>query len=206
MKSFKYLLAVTIFLCSTLAFAEAQLGKDYKELNPVQPTHSGDKIEVLEFFFYGCTHCFHLHPQLSAWEKKMPKDVELQLVPTIFRESWEPMARTFYALEAMGQLRRLHDDLFKGWNENIVLDDEASILDFLARRGIDRAKFSAAYNSFSMSSKVSRSNQMVRDYAIRGTPTIIVDGKYVVTGLNPEDMISVLNELVAKARKERSKR
>lgn len=205
MKFLKYLVATTVFLFSTLAFAESQLGKDYKELNPAQPVRTGEKIEVLEFFFYGCTHCFHLHPQLSAWEKKIPKDVELQLVPTIFRESWEPMARTFYALEAMGQQRRLHDDLFNGWNDNIVLDEEPAILDFLARRGIDRAKFSSTYNSFTINSKVERSKQMVRDYAIRGTPTIIVDGKYIVTGLNPEDMIRVLNDLIAKARKDRSK-
>lgn len=207
MKFLKQLLAVAVLLFSTQVFAEAQLGRDYKELSPAQPVRAGEKIEVLEFFFYGCSHCFHLHPNLSAWEKKMPKDVELQLVPTIFRDTWEPMARTFYALETMGMQRRLHDDLFDAWNvKNIDLSDEAKILDFVAQRGVDRAKFSAAYNSFTMSSKVTRSNQMVRDYGIRGTPTVIVDGKYIVTGLSPEDTISVLNDLIVKARKERSKR
>ncbi|MFA5824920.1 MAG: thiol:disulfide interchange protein DsbA/DsbL [Gallionellaceae bacterium] len=206
MKFLKQLVAVAVLLFSTQVFAEAQLGRDYKELSPAQPVRAGEKIEVLEFFFYGCSHCFHLHPQLSAWEKKMPKDVELQLVPTIFRDSWEPMARTFYALETMGMQRRLHDDLFNAWNvKNIDLSDEAKILDFVAQRGVDRAKFSAAYNSFTMSSKVTRSNQMVRDYGIRGTPTVIVDGKYIVTGLTPEETISVLNDLIVKARKERSK-
>lgn len=207
MKFLKQLVVAAVLLFSTQVFAEAQLGRDYKELSPAQPVRAGEKIEVLEFFFYGCSHCFHLHPQLSAWEKKMPKDVELQLVPTIFRDSWEPMARTFYALETMGMQRRLHDDLFNAWNvTNTDLSDEAKILDFVAKRGVDRAKFSAAYNSFTMSSKVTRSNQMVRDYAIRGTPTVIVDGKYIVTGLTPEETISVLNDLIVKARKERSKR
>ncbi len=207
MRFLKQLLAVAVLLFSTQVFAEAQLGRDYKELSPAQPVRAGEKIEVLEFFFYGCSHCFHLHPNLSAWEKKMPKDVELQLVPTIFRDTWEPTARTFYALETMGMQRRLNDDLFDAWNvKNIDLSDEAKILDFVAQRGVDRAKFSAAYNSFTMSSKVTRSNQMVRDYGIRGTPTVIVDGKYIVTGLSPEDTISVLNDLIVKARKERSKR
>lgn len=206
MKLLKQLLAVAILIFSTQVFAEAQLGSDYKELSPALPTRAGEKIQVLEFFFYGCSHCFHLHPYLSAWEKKMPKDVELELVPTIFRDSWEPMARTFYALEAMGQQHRLHDDLFNAWNvSNVDLSDEAKILDFVAQRGVDRAGFSAAYNSFTMSSKVSRSNQMVRDYGIRGTPTIIVGGKYVITGLSPEETISVLNQVIAKARKEHSK-
>jgi thiol:disulfide interchange protein DsbA len=207
MKFLKQLLAVAVLVFSTQAYAEALLGSDYKELSPAQPVRTGDKIEVLEFFFYGCSHCFHLHPNLSAWEKKMPKDVELQLVPTIFRDSWEPMARTFYALEAMGQQRRLHDDLFSAWNvTNTDLTDEAKILDFVAKRGVDRANFSAAYNSFTMSSKVARSNQMVRDYGIRGTPTVIVDGKYVITGLEPARTIEVLDAVIAKARKERSKK
>ncbi len=142
-----------------------------------------------------------------AWEKKAPKDVALQLVPTIFRDSWEPMARTFYALEAIGQQLRLHDELFKAWNvTNTDLSDEAKIGAWVAQRGVDRTKFAAAYNSFTMGSKVSRSNQMVRDFGIRGTPTIVVDGKFVITGLSPEVTIQVLNDVVARARKERSKR
>jgi thiol:disulfide interchange protein DsbA len=206
MKLFKQLLAVTLILFSTQVLAEVEAGKDYKELSPAQPTHTGGKIEVLEFFFYGCSHCFHLHPVLSAWEKKIPKDVELQYVPVIFRDSWEGMARTFYALEALNQQRRLHDDLFNAWNvNNIDLSDEAKVTEFVAQRGVDQAKFSAAIKSFAMSSKVARSNQMVRDYGIRGTPTIVVEGKYVITGLEPAETIKVLDALVAKARKERSK-
>jgi thiol:disulfide interchange protein DsbA len=206
MKIFKQILAVTLFLFSTQVLADVEAGRDYKELSPSQPTHTGEKIEVLEFFFYGCSHCFHLHPFISAWEKKMPKDVELQYVPVIFRDSWEGMARTFYALDALGQQRRLHDDLFNAWNvSNIDLGDEAKVTDFVTQRGVDRTKFSAAINSFAMSSKVARSNQMVRDYGIRGTPTLVVEGKYVITGLEPAETIKVLDAVVAKARKERSK-
>ncbi len=206
MKLIKLFLAVTVLLFSTQVIAEVESGRDYKELSPAQPTHTGEKIEVLEFFFYGCSHCFHLHPLISAWEKKMPKDVELQYVPVIFRDSWEGMARTFYALEAINQQRRLHDDLFNAWNvNNIELGDEAQITDFIGQHGVDRAKFSAAFNSFTMSSKVTRSNQMVRDYGIRGTPTLVVDGKYVITGLEPAETIKVLDAVVAKARKERGR-
>jgi thiol:disulfide interchange protein DsbA len=207
MKFLKQILAVSLILFSSHVLAELEAGRDYKELSPVQPTHTGEKIEVLEFFFYGCSHCFHLHPSLSAWEKKMPKDVELQYVPVIFRDSWEGMARTFYALEALGQQRRLHDELFNAWNvNNIDLSDEVKVADFVSQRGVDRGKFAAAINSFSMSSKVARSNQMVRDYGIRGTPTIVVEGKYLITGLEPAETIKVLDAIVVKARKERSKR
>jgi len=206
MKLLKLFLAVTVLLFSSQVLADVEPGRDYKELSPAQPTHTGEKIEVLEFFFYGCSHCFHLHPLISAWEKKMPKDVELQYVPVIFRDSWEGMARTYYALEAIGQQRRLHDDLFKAWNvNNIDLSDEARVTDFVVQHGVDRAKFSAAFNSFTMSSKVSRSNQMVRDYGIRGTPTLVVDGKYVITGLEPAETVKVLDAVVAKARKDRDR-
>ena len=206
MKLFKQLFAVLALLCATYAQAEVVAGKDYKLLNPPQPTSSGKKVEVLEFFFYGCSHCFHLHPYLSAWEKKKPKDVELTLVPTIFNESWEPMAHTFYALEALGQRKQLHDALFEAWNvQNIDLSDEAKITEFVAKHGVDRAKFGAAYNSFSLSSKIARSNQMVQAYGIRGTPTIVVDGKYIITGLGPEETIRVLDEVIKIARKERGK-
>lgn len=205
-KSTKSLLVAVALFISGAAFAEAQLGRDYKLLNPAQPTGS-KKIEVLTFFFYGCSHCFDLHSLLSAWEKTMPKDVELTYVPTIFRDSMEPMARTLYALESLGQFHQLHDALYRAWNvDKLDLSDEAKISDFVAKRGVDRAKFSAAYNSFSMQSKVTRARQMIRSYGITGTPTLIVDGKYLISGLQPEDTIRVLNEVIAMARKAQPRR
>ena len=105
-----------------------------------------------------------------------------------------------------GRAQRLHKDLFEAWHVyNTDLSDEARITEFVAKHGVDRAKFGAAYNSFSLQSKVSRSNQMVQSFGIRGTPTIAVDGKYIITGLEPEETIRVLDEVVKMARKERSK-
>ena len=202
-KFIKSLVMAAALLLGSTALA-AELGKEYKLLNPAQPAAT-EKIEVLEFFFYGCSHCFTLHPLMSKWEKALPKDVALTYVPVIFRDTWEPMARTFYALESLGQLHQLHDALYKAWNvSNVDLSDEARILDFVAPRGVDRAKFSAAYNSFSMQSKVVRAKQMIRSYGINGTPTLVVDGKYLITGLQPANAIRVLNEVIALARKERS--
>ncbi len=207
MKFFRQLLAVLAVVCVSYAHADVVAGKDYKRLNQPQPTSTGSKIEVLEFFFYGCSHCYHLHPLISEWEKKMPKDVELQYVPVIFNESWEPMARTFYALEALGKRKQLHDALFDAWNvQNTDLSDESHIADFVAKYGVDRAKFGAAYNSFSLQSKIARSNQLVQSYGVRGTPTIAVDGKYVITGLGPDETIRVLDEVIKIARKERAGR
>ncbi len=203
MKSLIRSLVVTAaLLVSGTVFADAQLGKDYSLLNPAQPT-STKKIEVLEFFFYGCSHCFHLHPLLSAWEKTMPEDVELTFVPTVFRDSWEPMAYTYYALDSMGKETALNDALYRTWNvDNNYLVDEDKIADFVAKHGVDSAKFKAAYNSFAMQSKVSRAKQMIRSYAINGTPTLVVDGKYVIEGLQPADTIRALKDVIVMARKE----
>jgi protein dithiol oxidoreductase (disulfide-forming) len=197
----KSLVIALSLLVGGTAFAAAELGKEYSLLNPPQPTET-KKIEVLEFFFYGCSHCFHLHPLLSSWEKTMPKDVQLTFVPTIFRDSWEPMAHTFFALESLGQREQLHDALYRAWNEqNMTLVDEDKIADFVAQHGVDRAKFMAAYDSFTVQSKVARAKQMIRSYGIDGTPTLIVDGKYVIEGLQPEDTIRVLKDVITVARK-----
>lgn len=204
MKLLSRIVALFVLSFAFAAQAEIVAGRDYREAVPAQPTSSGSKIEVLEFFFYGCSHCYHLHGPMTAWEKKMPKDVQLQFVPVIFRDSWEPMARTFYALEALGQREKLHNDLFEAWNVyGTDLSDEEKIADFVAKRGVDKAKFSAAYNSFALQNKVARSNQMVQSYGVRGTPTLVVDGRYVISGLGPEDTIRVLDEVIKRARKER---
>jgi len=205
MRLFKQMLVVVALLCASYAHAEVTAGVEYKLLDTPQPT-SGKKVQVQEFFFYGCSHCYHLHPLLVAWEKKMPRDVELQYVPVVFNDGWEPMAHTFYALEAMGKLKQLHDPLFVAWNvSNIDLSDEAKIAEFVSKHGVDRSAFEAEYNSFSVSSKIARSNQLLQVFGIRGTPTIVVDGKYIITGLQPEETIRVLDEVVKIARKERAK-
>jgi thiol:disulfide interchange protein DsbA len=200
----------SLFVAAALLFGSAacsgEAGQDYATLPTAQPT-SANKIEVLEFFSYGCSHCFHLHHDLSAWAKKMPQDVELSYVPVIFRDSAEPLARTFYALQSMPNFEKMHDAIYRGiFVDNAELFDLDSIASFVAKQGADRAKFTAAYNSFAMSSKVTRAKQMIRSYGISGTPTLVVAGKYMVTGLQPADTIRALDAAIAQARKERGKR
>ena len=197
----KNLLFAAALLLSSTAFAAAQLGKDYTLMNPAQPV-STKKIEVLEFFFYECSHCFHLHPLLAEWEKTIPGDVELNFVPTIFRDSTEPLARTFYALDSIGKLKQVDDAIYQAIHvKQANLYDLDTISAFVASNGVDKAKFSSAYNSFTVNSKVVRAKQMIRSYSIEGTPTLVVDGKYKITGLQPADAIRVLNEVIVIARK-----
>ncbi len=200
MKSLILLAAMMVWGTASAAVVE---GKDYTVLPTPQPT-SGKNIEVLEFFFYGCSHCYNLRPYLVKWEKKMPAGVELKHVPTIFRSSMEPMARTHYALESIGKLKQLSEPLYRAWNvQNMQLFEEDKIADFVVSKGVDRAKFLATYNSFSMQSSVSRARQMTRSYKIQGTPTLVVAGKYAISGLQPADTVRVLSEVIELARREK---
>jgi thiol:disulfide interchange protein DsbA len=203
MKRFKTLLAVFTMLFAATAATADPADEGYTLLNPPQPTNSGVRIEVLEFFFYGCIHCHHLHPALDQWEKNLPGDVQVEHVPVAFNPNWEPMAYTFYALKAMGKLAQLDDKLYDAWNvDNLRLVNRDTIADFVAKHGVDRQRFLGNYDSFSVQSDVKRSKQMMLDYKIEGTPTLVVDGKYVISGLGPDETIRVLNEVIQKARLE----
>jgi thiol:disulfide interchange protein DsbA len=199
MKLISKIFAVLALVFAVHAYAQSAPEEGYSVLNPPQPTRNANKVEVMEFFFYGCPHCFHLHPYLSAWEKKKPKYVEMVYVPTIFNPGWEPMANAYYALELLGKQKQLDDTLYTAWSENNVLVESDKIADFVAQHGVDRQKFLDAYNSFSVQSKVERSKQMVLSYGISGTPTLVVDGKYVITGLQPDQMVRVLDKVVRMA-------
>ncbi len=208
MRTLRAIFVLLAMLCVTPAFAtEVAEGKDYQILNPAQFPSTGKKIEVLEFFFYGCSHCFHLHPGLSQWEKAKPRDVEIIYVPTVFRAEWEPMANTFYALEMMGMRKQLDDALYQAWHDDILLIDADKIADFVAQHGVDRQKFASMYGSFAVQSKVTHAKQMLLAYHIEGTPTLVVDGKYVVVNkVNAADTIAALNGVIDMARKERAGR
>ena len=198
---FKSLIFAVVFMFGSTACSGAQQGKDYTLLNPAQPS-SSSKIEVLEFFFYECGHCFHLHGELAKWEKTMPGDVQLNFVPTIFRDSTEPLARTFFALESMGKIAQVDDAIYQAIHvKHTELYDLDTIGAFVASNGVDRNKFTSIYKSFTVNSKIVRAKQMIRSYGIEGTPTLVVDGKYVITGLQPTDTIRVLDEVIAMARK-----
>ncbi|MGB8518113.1 MAG: thiol:disulfide interchange protein DsbA/DsbL [Gallionella sp.] len=195
------LMMIASLLVSGVAHAEVLLGKDYSLVNPPQPAPK-DKIEVLEFFFYECPHCFHLHPHIAKWEKTKASDVTITYVPTIFRPGNEPLATTYYALEAMGKIKKMDDEIYQAVHvkqENLY--DLNSIGEFVGKYGVDRKAFEIAY-SFDAPSKIKLAKQMIRTYNIEGTPTLVVDGKYAISGLQPEDTIRVLNEVIEKVRKE----
>lgn len=176
-------LAVALPLASLPAVAAPiQAGQDYNVLAVAQPTDAKGKIEVIEFFAYTCPHCFHFEPELNAWAKSLPKNVVLKREPVVFSPSWEPMARAYFALEALGVVDKLHDDVFNAIHtDNIPLMNPEVFFDWGAKHGLDRAKLKAVYESFTVNAKVNEAKQLARDYAITGVPTLAVAGKYVTS-------------------------
>lgn len=157
-------------------------GKDYRLLNPPQATESGKKVEVIEFFSYACIHCYNLEPSLDAWIKRKPADVEFKRVPAVFRDSWIPLAKAYYTIEAMGLFDKLHPQIYAAiHNQNARLDDTKVLFDWVAKQGVDRKKFMDTFNSFSIQSRTQRAVNMTRSYGIDGTPALVVDGKYQPT-------------------------
>jgi protein dithiol oxidoreductase (disulfide-forming) len=214
-----YLAALLVLLVAGSAIAQQQLavGRDYTLINPPQPTDSGKKIEVIEFFWYGCIHCYNLEPSLKAWLKHKPADVEFRYVPAIFdAASWGPLARAFYALDAMGLGSKYHDDIFNAIHrdkQREIVTDPRALADWLAGKGVDKQKFLDTYNSFAVNTRTKRSEDITRSYDVPGTPAIVVDGKYI-TGpsmtLNPDSSVNydrffqVVDQLIAVARKARA--
>lgn len=187
--------------------------KEYTLIQPALPALEGSdpkKVEVIEFFYYGCGHCYAFQPALKAWLKTAPKDIEFRRMPTIFRESWVPLTRTYFALEAIGALEKFHDDVFNTVHQqNVNLGERQILLDWAGRRGIDTNKLGAAYDSFAVQTKTQRSLQLTRAYNITGTPSVVVGGRYLtgpsmtVKGdkIDYQRFGEVMNELVAMARK-----
>jgi thiol:disulfide interchange protein DsbA len=208
-----WLRALAAAMCLSFAAAGAfaqSAGKDFQPINPPQPTESGNKVEVIEFFSYACPHCHTLEGPLEAWIKRKSGDIDFKRVPVIFNESWTPFARLYYTLEAMNLVDKLHGEVFKAIHEQKVkLQDPKVMADWVASKGVDRQKFTDTYNSFSVQSRTQRSNDTTRRYNIEFTPALVVNGRYM-TGpsmTSPGNTVDynrffqVLDQLVATSRK-----
>jgi thiol:disulfide interchange protein DsbA len=201
------LLALALVL-STLPLRAAPLveGTDYRTVDPPQHSEANGKIEVVEFFSQGCPHCNEFYPMVSAWAAKLPKDVVFKQVACgMGRIAWTNLAKAYYALESTGDAARLEGQIFHAIHEeHLPLFDEKSIADWVAKHGVDHAKFVTAFDSFGVNTKLNQAEQMVENYKIEGVPTLAVGGKYVVMGNSFEQLISNTNALIAKVRAEQA--
>jgi thiol:disulfide interchange protein DsbA len=192
------------------ASAQYTQGVDYQVVANPQSVDTGKKIEVREFFWYGCPHCFALEPYVEKWLKNEPKNVAFVRTPAALNERWAVHARAFYAFKALGLSDKLHKPFFDAIQiDNRQLFDPESIADFVAQHGGDRTAFLNAYRSFGVETAVAKDNQLARAYNIDSVPTVVVDGKYLTNSTmakGPEHVMQVVNFLVQKAAADRAAR
>ncbi|HWT15715.1 MAG TPA: thiol:disulfide interchange protein DsbA/DsbL [Patescibacteria group bacterium] len=202
----RFLALATLALASVSACAQVgvepyQAGTHYFPIEPAQPTATGDKVEVVEVFSYACIHCAHFEPQVKAWKAKMPANVEFSYLPAIFNPSWEVFARAYYAAEVLGIAEKAHQDLFDGIHVRRDVRNLDDIAKIYAKHGKTEQQFVDATKSFGVEMKINRAKQMVPRYQVDGTPTLVVNGKYRVTGGSAggaDKVFDVVNFLIAK--------
>ena len=202
-------LSISLLFAALPSFAQIEryiVGTHYTELpNPVN-TGDSSKIEVLEAFWYGCSHCFRFEPLLAAWEENAPDDVDVVRFPALWNNLMKIHAQVYFTAEALGKLTVLHTPVFNAINlQGNRLQNERQIGSLFAEYGVDAEDFEKAFNSFSVRTKVNQAEKRMQDYQIRSTPNIVVNGKYLITtGQNvqtQEEMLEVVEFLVEKERK-----
>lgn len=198
------LAALGLCLALGAGAADLQEGRDFRELNPPLAPAKG-KIEVTEFFWYGCPHCFDFEHVLTPWARKLPADVSFRRVPAIFpNDKWAPAARIYYTLEAMNLVDRLHGEVFNAIHvERKRLDDEKTLFAWVAGKGVDTAKFSETWSSFGVHSRVQQAREITKAAALTGVPAMVVHGRYqAITPGSYGELIELVDRLVARVRTE----
>ncbi|EAR22928.1 thiol:disulfide interchange protein DsbA/DsbL [Nitrococcus mobilis] len=197
---------LTLALTAGCAFAQDyQAGKQYHRVEPPQPTATEDRIELVEFFSYGCSHCFEFAPKLHSWLEQAGKGVELVRVPVTFgRSSWALLAKAYYAEKALNVVDQIHEPLFEAIHvDGRRFADEQALAEFFAQHGVDRQAVLDAFDSFAVDVDLRRAERMVRAYKVRATPSLAVAGKYLVdpgeTG-GQQGMLDVVDFLIDKER------
>src|SRR3984957_14950668 len=197
---------ISIFALAFLALsmplrASIVAGHDYVVLSTPQRQENNGKIEVLEFFSWGCPHCYEFYPKLSRWLSTLPKDAAFKRVPVgLGHPEWEALARAYYALQSTGDVDRLDSQIFEDIHRNHAwLHDEQSITAWVGKHGVNVAKFTAAFRSFNVNMSAGQAEQKAEDYRIPGVPTLAIAGKYTVDG-DQAKMLTTSDQLIVMAR------
>jgi len=200
----KALMIVSMLVAAAAGSASAQ--QPYAPMQPPQPTNDDGKIEVIEFFWYGCPHCYKVEPEVNAWAKSLPPDVVFKRIPAYPSESWGDAARIFYTLDAMGLAEKYHDKVFDAIHKDNVNVINRKIRDkWLKENDIDPKKYEEVSKSFTVESNLSRDKQMTINYKVDGVPRFVIGGKYYTSGevAGGEDKIMpAVDQAIAKVREE----
>jgi len=189
-------LAVLLFGLLPAAHAQDSIKGKYELVQPPQPTETPGKIEVVDVFWYGCPHCFRFLPYIEAYLKDKAPYVEVRRMPAIFSKSWETHARAYYTAKILGVSDQLHVPIFNAIHKDGQrLNTKEELRDFFVKHGIKAEDFDKTYESFAVVSLMRKSLIMQTRYGVRGTPTVIINGKYRTSGSlagNFEEMIRVI--------------
>lgn len=199
------LFLATVFTLNT-AFAQEGASAPYKNIVPPQPTSTGNKIEVVEIFSYGCSHCHRFEATLERWLKSKPDNVEFVRLPAIFSPQLAIYARAYYAAEALGAIDKVHKPLFDAIHmEKRKLATEDEIAEVFVANGVKKEDFHKAFRSFSVESKVRRAQELGKRYGVEATPSMVVNGKYItnpgMANIGFDGMVKTVDQLVAKESK-----
>jgi protein dithiol oxidoreductase (disulfide-forming) len=206
MKSWRGFFTAALAMCLALAAFAAELkeGQDFRAISPPLAA-AKDKVEVTEFFWYGCPHCFDFEPALSAWAKKLPPNVSFRRVPVVTANNkWVSAAQLYYTLEAMGLAEKMHGDVFAAIHvERQRLDDEKVLFEWVAKKGVDAKKFSETWASSGVQDRIQQTRELVRGAGLSGVPAVMVHGRYLaLTQGNYDDLLTTVDRLVERVRKE----
>jgi thiol:disulfide interchange protein DsbA len=203
----RWLLAPALALLASSASAQIEPGREFLRLDPPHAAAADGRVEVIEFFYYGCPVCYETEPLLSRWLGTAPDYVAIRRVPALSSEAWEPFAKLFYTLESLGQIERLHWPVYDNVHfEDVKLNDEKVMTDWAVRNGIEREKFVQAYGSKAVADKVAHARELLKTYGVRAVPTFIVDGKFLTSARlagGTQQVVQLLDRLVRLAREER---
>jgi len=201
-KGWAIILLVLLGGFAGIAVAQYKEGVHYQRIEPTVPTTTGDKIEVVELFWYGCPHCYDFDPYIKRWLMRKPANVEFIHIPAVFNKLWELHAQAFYTAKALGISGKIHDALFDAMHQGgRKFPTPASLQQFFAENGVSKEDFYKAFNSFTVKSQVKRAIQLTKRYGIDGVPALIVNGKYRVNSRNVRtysEMLKVVDYLVRK--------
>jgi len=196
------IVALAFLALSTSPQASIIAGHDYIVLSVPQRQESNGKIEVVEFFSWGCPHCYEFYPMLSRWLSTLPKDAAFKRVPVgLGHPEWEALARAYYALQSTGDVDRLDSQIFEDIHRNHVwLYDEKSITAWVGKHGVNVAKFTEAFRSFNVNMSAGQAEQKAEDYRVPGVPALTIAGKYMVEGGDRAKMLATSDQLIVMAR------
>jgi thiol:disulfide interchange protein DsbA len=191
-REFLKLLALGL-LAPRIAGAQQQKFQ-FTPLSPEQHTYSPGQIEVIEFFWYGCPHCYNLEPFIEAWLKKKPKDVAFVRVPAILDDDWARDAAIFYAFDGLGMLDKLHRPFFDAIHRSrLRTNNPAAMTEWLEKNGVDPKKFDAMIASPGIQTAVNRAKRLTVAYRVDGTPAMAVQGKYSISARQAGDQQGMLD-------------